>query len=479
VAGGHSRDEHASDDAPPRAPDRLSPLCPKDPAARALGLQRAAGNRATGQLLRRRAPQRQLMRNGESAKKLAELAKPDVFVGPEAALQTQLVTQLEETIATNPKVWDKYVLFLGAIQLDRIPDDEEGMIRDAKLINLPSKYELEKDPTKGQYSHALASNLVGFDMVRKAGEQAERAIIRNTLRTMIRAGQIEYLRKAKLPDDDWTILVEVHYYRERSKEGHNFHKDTYGHTLFVNLNYETTHDIAGPEFIVNPSPSTAHDKQLETTLPAQFRADLAYARTVVPKPTEIEFPKVPAGGVVVFVDEAIHHMTPLYDNRTVTGDMLKDGLAKTFPVLNAAWERYRKSWVSARMWPFSSYLPQQQPGLMGRVWPGNPTAAVQAQADQWMRWMAMCVPQGRYTRRELRAAGLTDDEIDSVMAGGGPTGYREVSIPGTGSEGIQGDGQPPLKRRMSYVAAADKPPMVSGKRRFFRTWIRAEKKRKA
>jgi hypothetical protein len=88
-------------------------------------------------------------------------------------------------------------------------------------------------------------------------------------------------RLAGLPNDEWKILVEVQYYRERDMSATGFHKDTLGETLFVTLNYHMDKQVISPEYVVNPPVSSAHETQIEDTLHATFREDLAVTRRAV------------------------------------------------------------------------------------------------------------------------------------------------------------------------------------------------------
>src|SRR4030095_15572990 len=105
-----------------------------------------------------------------------------------------------------------------------------------------------------------------------------------------------------------------------------FHKDTIGDTLFVNLNFLNQAEIAGPEYILNPPAIPQHEENIKGTLPQKFLNDLAAAREKLPDPTKIAATRIPAKGVVSFVDELIHHTTPHVGRRTVSGQQLAEFL---------------------------------------------------------------------------------------------------------------------------------------------------------
>lgn len=295
-------------------------------------------------------------------------------------------------------------------------------------------------------------------MVMEVG--AEPAIIRNTLRTMSEAGQLDYLRKAGFVGKGWKILVEVHSYRNRIQSSRRMHKDTLGQTLFVNLNYETAHQIAGPEYIVNPQASAKHDELIDETLPPGFMQDVRATRQALGAPTEIGMQPIPAHGAVAFVDEAIHHMTPYYGNRSLRGKLLADHLEATdkarFDDAKQAHAKAEQSWLHG----FEHYL---------KVVPKQ-------DAGKWRARVEMAAkPAKQYTRKQLRKrAKFTVQEVETLFEVQQDVRFQQASIPGAPLANAQADGAPPLERRMSTLGNKGKvPPKPTGERRFFRTWVRA------
>lgn len=340
--------------------------------------------------------------------------------------------------------------------------------------------------------------------VKAAG--VERALIENTLKTMIDAQQVEYLRKAGLPNEDWVILIEVHLYLDRDMTMWGFHKDTKGQTLFVNLNYHLDQELPGPEYVTNPPSTPMHDTALGIdpernvatdtgTLPQEFLADLLHVRGELGDPSTIGAGKVPAYGYAAFVDEAIHHATPLFGHRTVKSSEFKEFLRQKYPEkyqsAKRAYDSWNKQWVA--FYGFDSYLEDESP--------------VKGEAARWFEWMKMAdhtKADTEYRRPDFNETGMSSNDVDEMltdigqMVRGDPTRrppadrkvafFGDASIPSvtgkhstTRSPLSKGD-RPPLKRQMSQSALDDDlPPAIpSGqKRQFFRTWVRAVRRRDA
>jgi len=289
----------------------------------------------------------------------------------------------------------------------------------------------------------------GFDAIRK-NEGLKKKVIANTISTMYKAGQIAYLRDRGLTSGDWKIWVEIHYIRSRPKNQLIFHKDTKGQTLFVNLSYVTDHQIAGPEFIFNPRPVKAHDQQTKKLLPKSFRDDVRQVRSL-DQGTEIEAITVPAHGVVVFVDELIHHTTPHYGPRTVSGKQVADFLEKRFPNESQAHRSFHFPLIEKK--PATTFT-----------------------KDTWKRLMAMRGSPKRFDRDQLTVAGLSNKLVNQLFDEVYP-GFRVVSVPNAAGGNAFRQKLPRLTRQMSSKDLRENlPPEVTGERRFFRTWVRAVKR---
>ena len=197
------------------------------------------------------------------------------------------------------------VLNIGTVAL---PDDLSGRLR--SLVRR-SDLHFEDVP-----------NVAGAEGVLDDDPKLRKLILKTVIDTMVAAGQIDYLRHSGIVDAGYTILVEVHYYRSGEKSMIGFHKDSLGRTLFVNLNFLNDREIAGPEYIVNPPRIEQREK--EVPLPKIFKRHLKDARRILPDDSdEVGASRLPAFGVVSFVDELIHHTTPLAGHRTVTNGALK------------------------------------------------------------------------------------------------------------------------------------------------------------
>jgi hypothetical protein len=180
---------------------------------------------------------------------------------------------------------------------------------------------------------------------------------------------------------------------------------------------------------------------------------------------------IPANGVVSFVDELVHHMTPLYGHRKVTAVKFDLFLKSKFP------DKYAKAVAAYDAYQKTTYLwavPASAASWIGS-WASNSVV----ESRKWYRWIEMTKSGAQLDRAKLLASGmsvtLVDELIDEHSEG---SGFREVSIPHPGNPSIKGPVRlaeaPPLKRQMSSKALLGTlPPKVTGERRFFRTWVRA------
>lgn len=449
----------------------------------------------------RRAPSPMIQRNEASADLLTELATPVVRRGPDIEAQKTVVNALLK----QPLPSGATVLCLGGIVLSAIGDDDEALIDQAAqggLIDLKKNAHQLSGKYPGGYVGQAAT-----EHVKNAGVEAE--LIQNTLKTMIDARQVEYLREAGLPNEEWIIVIEVHFYLDRDMTMWGFHKDTKGQTLFVNLNFHVDQDVAGPEYLINPPSSPEHDEAIgidpesgaatgDGTLPQEFVSDLLTTRREFGESNRIGTKTVPAYGYVGFVDEAIHHATPLYGHRSVKSGEFRTYLEHRYPTeFGAAAKAYgdwNGQWVP--WFGFESYLEKDSP-ITG------------AKVAQWHDWMKMADTSkaDEYSRPDFTRTGMTAGEVDEMLETIGelvrgnpaerPPGDRKVaffgdaSIPtvpssvkkdkrtpetaGTRSP-LKRTGRPPLTRQMSQSALdRELPPEIpaDSKRRFFRTWVRA------
>ena len=312
----------------------------------------------------------------------------------------------------------------------------------------------------------------------------------NALKTMIDAEQFKYLLAAGLPNKDWKIFVEMHYYRARDKEMAGFHKDTRGQTLFVNLNYHIEDQqqqglaTRGPEYVLNPPPNAKHDAQIYGTvgkenvpvkqqktgsLPQKFTSDLTEVRQELDAPNVIKSAgTIQPYGYVAFVDEAIHHATPFDQGRYVTPTEFKNYLEETYA---KELDEIRSAEKEDREWN-TKIIPKRH-------------------RKKWEKWHAMMLATDnqrttRYSREKL--ADMSDAEFRRMLAAvgakqgaerkfGGAGGWYAAAIPDSGAETpLRGTGKPALRREASQQdvkANLPAPLPANVSRRFIRTWVRA------
>jgi hypothetical protein len=452
----------------------------------------APPRRAT--VARRRSSQVSVQR--ESADLLETLAEPKIGKPQAKDVQIRLITALDDLFKRTSE------FNLGGILINDLPESDSDLLKNATLVRLPSGlYDID-----GEKKMVTSFKSVGEDRAAEViGKGLGPLVVENTLKTMIDARQIEYLRKAKLPNAEWKILVEVHYISARPKDMSGFHKDTRNETLFVNLNYHVgERDVVGPEYVVNPEPPAEHEAKIAETLPPKFLADLKTTRGKLGAPTEIKAGIVGPYGYVAFVDEAIHHTTPHYGQRIVTGNelreflqfsvfgneqvaaqaygkrtisgpdlkgFLKDKHRAEFDEIETAWAKFQASRWPTYIYPFSSYV--------------DKTIVSATEIPKWQAWIETDRdPRPTYTRDVLKGKGMPEDMFERMLAyvgtaegaqrpGGRAGGFEKVLV-NSSAVPVDTKNRPRLKRRMSdasFKRPAQLPEDVT--RRFLRTWVRA------
>ncbi len=405
---------------------------------------------------------------------LRDLAVPQVSTLPakETQLQDDLVDKLEEFVKEYH--WEGFaVIYLCTIEL---PQD----LTVGKIQLLAGMQLKETGGALGSGLPNRCKQLQEFDKStflkegRKIGTgeyYSDRDFIylcfsikQNVLNTLTVTGQLDYLKYVS--DDRWKILIDVHYYRDRAQNQLIFHKDTTGDTLFVNLNFITDTEIAGPEYILNPPAISGRDHSLEKTLPAKFRRDLRITRRNLPEPQEIRATRIPAKGIVSFVDELIHHTTPHLGRRTVSGEELGNFLREKYP----------------NEYDVAESL------LHNRAVDLTRTEVRQAYADmasdrRWRQWIRMSEANAiRYNRTQLEngrfGPRLIEEIFDKYYKGFGVVAVKHGMDSGVKYPIRASGGQAPkLERQMSRWAVKGKVPApLQGKRRFFRVWVRAARR---
>jgi hypothetical protein len=388
--------------------------------------------------------------NDKSAGMLKFLARPMTFESPEVGLQREIGAEIHELIQQGaaPLMFDvgrripHDAFCLGGILLpDNLDQSNHDILESSKFIKIKP-----------------ANNIPdGYDVI--SGNYAlQRKIVQLMVNTVIRAGQLDYLREVSLSLRGWAILIEVHYYYKRSKSQINFHKDTLGQTLFVNLIYMNDQEINGPEYILNPPSTPAHDAKTFRSLPFPFLQDLAKIRAELPAPTHIENSFIPRYGVVSFVDEAIHHTTPLYGHRVIRPSDIKEFLKA--------------------IWPVGS--PHTYDSIKALC--DSPATASQVPA-KLQTWIGMSEADGRtrYSRVDLAAAQFPQNYIDELIDRANDYGFTTFASPiaadPTGHKNrfrILPPHAPRLVRRNSDPEVIRRMPVdTPAPRSFFRTWVRA------
>ena len=507
--------------AGPRPADRLGP-------SEVLRLQRSVGNAVLARLLAgQRSPV--IQRSKESEELLTKLATPKVGEGQATGVQTELVDTLETLITTkdwrtsfNPEGDAPIDFTLGGVLIDWLPK--------ADKTYMPSEDKQQrKGDVQGLYEQLVrypfeAAVFVGLDKVKddkaaklgaKFGAEVKQAglgpkVVENTLKTMLDAGQLEYLRLAGLPNKDWKILVEVHYVRARPKDMAGFHKDTQGESMFVNLNYHVPGEqLRGPEYVLNPPKSEAHDELIYGTankqgsLPTEFTKDLTETRKKLPKPTTIESAGTIEGlGYVAFVDEAIHHATPWFGGRYVTPSELKAYLERNHPAqlkeivkADKNYQAKAKSGKAEKKQGGYSQFVSEDEQFSKHV---NKKKIGEGEVAKWRKLLAMASVEEsknekyervtRYTREDFKTTmqgkefDLMLEDVGSHHTGaddrrkGGAAGWYAASIPKAGLSPIKPTDEQPLKRTASDRNLTKNWPKQLDEnvpRKFIRSWVRA------
>jgi hypothetical protein len=431
-----------------------------------LQLHRSAGNVAVARLLH--SPSHVSVQR-ESADLLQELAEPKIGKPQAKEVQIKLVNALDDLFKSTSE------FNLGGILINSLPDNDEDLLKHAQLVRLPHGTYKEDDKVKS----VTEFKSVGEDRAQQVIEAGlGPLVVENTLKTMIDARQIEYLRQAKLPNDQWKILVEVHYISARPKDMSGLHKDTRDETLFVNLNYHVgERDVVGPEYVVNPEPPEAHEAKIAQKLPPAFLADLKKTREKLGDPSEIKYGIVGPYGYVAFVDEAIHHTTPHYGQRVVTGEEVESYMEAKhaeFKEIKRADAEYRSSKWPDWAYKFPSYVDNK--------------ILKEEDIPTWQPWLeitrdakALYTRDDLVTKKKLMTASEYEDMLATVGSkqgaerkGGRAGGFEKVLV-NSGAVPVDPTGtRPRLKRRMSE-ADLKRPEQLpeTVTRRFLRTWVRA------
>ena len=465
-------------------------------ATAALALQRSAGNQAVTRLLARKKGSKKVMQDLGTPQVLqlrdSEIAVQDELAreldvvldaafkaspaartaanaqfsadmrgeqNAESAARMERMTHAAQRFEANSDSYES-LTYIGAIVLTRPAKTIDELKRSATLVDLPNA-----NAFGSQLKHSLPGG--AYDLVVMHG--LEDLVIANTLTSMEKARQLEYLVEAGLPDDKHAIVVEVHYYRNRSTGQTKFHKDTKGETLFVNLSFTNKQPMLGPEYIVTPESDEIYEKGVKQQLPEVFVADLeAFKRAVRADKRVIRATVLEPNGIVAFVDEAIHHKTPTPGRRTASATTLADALEKVYGAeyrdAAAAYVSYEKAFGLTRK-AYKDYLT---------------TAQAKARSGEWKALLKRSgsLKDVKLDREQLRAWLPATFAVDAndLLEQANPD-FAESSRPVGQAKShtitVRQKGESPLERQASTQNLGQPAVAQGGKRSFFRTWVRA------
>jgi hypothetical protein len=160
----------------------------------------------------------------------------------------------------------------------------------------------------------------------------------------------------------YDIQSQLHWYPQRPQDNVILHHDTVGSTFFVILHYYNTETIYGPEFTFDTATNPyrpqysglSRSGPIDTNgaWPEALRERMLQARTALyqaygPSPI-IKNTLIPPSGAVGFVDELVHHTTPLMTSRNGLDDprfskvIIRDS-GKSTPTFNLGQTRGRST----------------------------------------------------------------------------------------------------------------------------------------
>lgn len=422
---------------------------------------------------------------------LDNLATPKVqnLVGGEMALQSEIMTGLSNKIASAG------LTHFHVFRLCRIEIPLSGV-----LLNPRRHFKLGMP---GDVPFGLQP---GYALIGNDGD-LQRKIRDNVYMTLKKSGQMDYLLDNAEQLVDWRIVVDVDFYYERPADAVGFHKDTVGRSLFVNLNFNNSSPIMGPEYILNPPPIAEHDVHTSSKLPEIFKRHLTDQRVRLGEATKIVATRVPPYGIVSFVDELIHHSTPYKEHRGVSGDQLYNFFAKddeaayktaslvdrlenlmNGPLKFVTREELKGLGLEDRQ---VSYLFEGHSHLfvatneIKRKLTGNPeydgmknTVSANPKA---MGIVQFSKTKAHFYKEDLMGAGMSQGDADGLFQAYNKRSMDHVSLAGCENDchldthsKIHPIQRPRLKRQMSKELLRGTLPVDTGeKRQFFRTWVQA------
>ena len=218
--------------------------------------------------------------------------------------------ELKDLATPKPITLDKELVEIQDKVMTRLNEAIGTLGTKAEAVYRLGRIDVEKPLEIGPIPKSLVELPDGFSFI-KDDTELQSMICHVVQGTLDMTKQKSYIDEKGLADKDWQVIVDVDFYYERSASQVMFHKDTLGRTMFVNLNFNNDDEMEGPEIIANPPTIPQHEDLLKETLHPTFRADVQSTRNDMGPAKEISRTKVPKRGVVSFVDELVHHSTPL------------------------------------------------------------------------------------------------------------------------------------------------------------------------
>lgn len=416
---------------------------------------------------------------------LEYLVQPKVnqLIEPDVALQDDLMKKLSKKVEEDDAFSTDQVYHLCSLNLLRSSAGFEFQLIPPEIINHVSLYN----------GYKLIEDDILLQVIIKS-------LIESSLKL---AGQLAYLWYNDLPNQGWRIYVDVHFYYQRSLEAAGFHRDTVGRTMFVNLNYNNSAPIIGPELLIDLTKYEQHYEQVKTSLPPVFLTDIEKLQSApdVPNvdPDKIDVLMIPQKGIVSWVDELVDHSTPYLGHRGLSFGEIMNYLSFKFQDI-AKFIRLKTRLLNpnpitaedlnAEGWNDSDaafILSNGQVGDVGEIagrlsgQPGwNDVFSQHPLIDQLIDLMKS-KPDQLFQKQLLLLNGIPADEVDAMFYYFQKPNLEQVNITYANDDGARSTlnpVRPVLTRTMSQELikhGVDRFTPSPEKRQFLRTWVQAVK----
>jgi hypothetical protein len=203
-----------------------------------------------------------------------------------------------------------------------------GIAKELKKVFLPYQKSLKSPQARASYVAELGTVYYGPGKVAMIKEDLENSKWTNQMPEVVKFlekfmdanGQWGYIEKQDwFKKGDYVIGIDVNYYPDRSgfnPDSPQFHKDTGGNNIFVNLVFDNEKDIEATEWFADPEqPSKKRAAWQEKLLPKSYLDELDRTRTTLREQHDKDSPV--NGGVsrgkytyVSWVDDLVWHSTP-------------------------------------------------------------------------------------------------------------------------------------------------------------------------